>query len=473
MAQKLYTGTAGADLLDATALGLHDFAVFRGGGGADTMIGSSGNDRFAGLGTGAAMFGGAGNDSFFETFNANPPGGLDTIDGGTGRDEFIFAVFSNQITTALRAEIARLDGYLVDQVNAPSVHFVSQLLHVDLVNVEAARIRVDGVLKSLDSLIAQTVVTGTPGNDMIDASTHTDSVVLRAGAGADTVLGGSGNDRIDGGPGADFLSGGAGNDSFFETFDPQAADGRDTIDGGTGTDQLFLTLGTYQLTPAVVAELHRLEDFTILHGSDGTAHFTSDLLHLDMTNVEVARLRLDGAITTIEAVTPRIANGSFERAPDFTGWHVHAQSDASYVASSYDAHVDRSGAAFATNGIAAAVLGFQGGIAAHAGTATALGPVLTSDAFAARLGEHVSFDWTLSGVLAGGELKAVLLDGVTAAVVQTLFDTSAAVGVSTHGAAVGAAIGATGSYTLAFELISATGDTHLGAAATLDHVVIA
>lgn len=80
-------------------------------------------------------------------------------------------------------------------------------------------------------------ITGSAGNELINAGDGADSVI--AGDGNDTVLGGDGKDIIDGGTGDDSIDAGDGNDSVtgsdgVDTI--SGADGADTIDGGAGND---------------------------------------------------------------------------------------------------------------------------------------------------------------------------------------------------------------------------------------------
>ncbi len=96
------------------------------------------------------------------------------------------------------------------------------------VTIEAAHIW------NVDSL---TIDTGA-GNDVINASTISRSVVLNGGAGNDTLTGGTGNDTLSGGAGKDSLNGGTGTDSVVET----TADAVMTLTNaqltGNGTDKL-------------------------------------------------------------------------------------------------------------------------------------------------------------------------------------------------------------------------------------------
>lgn len=157
--------------------------------------------------------------------------------------------------------------------------------------------------------MAQTVFTSTVDNHLLDASALNTPAVLRGIAGSDTLIGGSAADRLDGGLGADLLQGGAGNDQFFVAVGKDLVAGQyDTIEGGTGTDELIITLNSAQLgTTEMKAELARLKTFLADHGSDPTAHFISDVLHVDLSGVEAARLRVDGVMKTLAEVLPTTA----------------------------------------------------------------------------------------------------------------------------------------------------------------------
>jgi hypothetical protein len=128
--------------------------------------------------------------------------------------------------------------------------------------------------------------------------------VLRGAQGDDTLLGGSGADRLSGNGGHDVLFGGAGNDQFFTAL----TRGKwDTIDGGTGQDSLCITLNSAQLARGdVKAALAALNTFlTHTVPADPTAHFISNTLHLDLTGVERASVRVDGVVKTLAEVGAR------------------------------------------------------------------------------------------------------------------------------------------------------------------------
>ena len=77
MAQITYTGTAGNDLLDASALGAKDTAVMTAGAGQNTTIGGARADRLSSDGDGS-LSGGAGNDVFCGTLSDTLAAGAKT-----------------------------------------------------------------------------------------------------------------------------------------------------------------------------------------------------------------------------------------------------------------------------------------------------------------------------------------------------------------------------------------------------------
>ena len=83
-------------------------------------------------------------------------------------------------------------------------------------------------------------LTGTPGNDIIDAGDGDDQIdggggddIICGGDGDDQISGGGGNDRVHGGAGSDNIGGGGGAD-FLE-----GNGGNDVIRGGPGNDDLW------------------------------------------------------------------------------------------------------------------------------------------------------------------------------------------------------------------------------------------
>ncbi len=196
------TGGADTDLLDYSAFttavtveltagtatntsSIANIENVTGGNGDDRLIGNSGNNVLTGNGGNDTLTGLAGTDQLF---------------GGLGTDRVVESVFGIlSLTTSL------LTG------------------------------KVGGGTDSLNS-IDEASLTGSSGNDSINASTFTGPVTLRGGAGNDSLLGGTGSDVLDGGEGKDTLKGGLGDDTL--TGDA----GIDSLDGGSGTDWLRETV---------------------------------------------------------------------------------------------------------------------------------------------------------------------------------------------------------------------------------------
>jgi hypothetical protein len=152
--------------------------------------------------------------------------------------------------------------------------------------------------------MTQVVYTGTAGDDFLDGSSlgTKDIAVFRGLGGNDTMIGGNGNDRFDGGAGGDSMSGGLGDDMFFISLDNRPGVGaHDTIDGGLGGDLLVIAAGAYQMTNAVIAEFTRLNIFLTENAGNSAAVFTSEILHLTMSAVEFAKIRLDGVLGDISS----------------------------------------------------------------------------------------------------------------------------------------------------------------------------
>ncbi|TCZ61364.1 hypothetical protein [Roseicella aquatilis] len=299
MAQIEFEATAPGQSLDASSLMPGDYAVLRGTTGSDTLIGSAGSDRLAGRGGGDWLFGGAGNDAFFEVLDTRQVGGArDTIDGGTGTDSFNLYMGSWQMTGTVQAELQRAAGFLIASAHDADAVFVSDIFQVEMTSIEQIKVVLDGVARAISSVITQAVIDGTAGDDLLDGSGWSIPLAFRYSTGSDTMLGGSANDRFAFSGGHDSLSGGAGNDAFFSLFDPTASGARDRVDGGAGRDTLGVFINSNQVTSAVVSELRLLQQHLADHGGDGT-HFTSDLLHLDITGIEAVIIKENGVNATL------------------------------------------------------------------------------------------------------------------------------------------------------------------------------
>jgi uncharacterized repeat protein (TIGR01451 family) len=87
---------------------------------------------------------------------------------------------------------------------------------------------------------ARPTIVGTPGNDVLQGTTHADIIVGLGGN--DQIFGNRGNDLICAGPGADFVDGGPGKDVIIGGRGPDrlfGGDGADVIRGKNGRDRLF------------------------------------------------------------------------------------------------------------------------------------------------------------------------------------------------------------------------------------------
>ncbi|MDO8262337.1 MAG: putative Ig domain-containing protein [Gallionella sp.] len=153
-------------------------------------------------------------------------------------------------------------------------------------------------------------ITGTDGNDIIDALAGDDRVFggegndvlqggdgndyLIAGAGDNTLLGGTGFDYLEGNAGNDMLGGGDGSDYLY------GSDGNDTLDGGAGNDELEDGSGndTYLFGRGSGQDVVYEWDDT--PGNVDTVQFAADVLH---TDVSVTQGRWGSVVLSINGTT--------------------------------------------------------------------------------------------------------------------------------------------------------------------------
>jgi Ca2+-binding RTX toxin-like protein len=188
-------GLAGDDSIDASALPAGLIALeLVGGPGADTVVGSAGDDRII----------------------WNPGDGSDTNDGGAGNDRVVVngSDGSNSFSMGNTAVAAGFD-----------LRFVGPFT-IDIRDAETLE------------------VNGRGGDDSIDASALAAGLValeLDGGEGNDTLTGSAGDDILRGGPGNDTLTAGLGTDQVFgdagdDVLVWNPGDGSDFNDGGEGND---------------------------------------------------------------------------------------------------------------------------------------------------------------------------------------------------------------------------------------------
>jgi serralysin len=156
--------------------------------GADTFIGSSGDDGFNGFAGNDTMFGNGGNDALLGG------AGDDKLYGGEGNDFLVGGAGSDTISGGNGIDTA---SYVV----------TTAAVTVSLAITTAQNTLGAGIdtLTSIENLI------GGAGADKLTGNSGAN--LLRGGAGNDTLLGGDGNDMLIGVTGNDILNGGNGTDT--------------------------------------------------------------------------------------------------------------------------------------------------------------------------------------------------------------------------------------------------------------------
>ena len=221
------TGGASNNALTATAFTGSGSVTLNGGGGNDTLLGSSsrvnvlnggdGDDSLKGGSLRDTLSGGAGNDSLLGMGDSDKlygDDGDDTLVGGTSNDTIDGGCGTDLILEIGNTNFTLRDTQLIG--NGTDV----------LVSIEAAQI------------------TGGTGANRLDASLFTGNVTLIGDAGNDTLIGGAGNDFLQGDLGNDSLKGRDGNDTLKGGNDTLASGSdNDTLNGGNGNDLLLGGIG--------------------------------------------------------------------------------------------------------------------------------------------------------------------------------------------------------------------------------------
>ncbi|MDA1013526.1 MAG: hypothetical protein O3A00_03615, partial [Planctomycetota bacterium] len=247
-------------------------------GGADLLIGGTGQDTLRGGGGNDALWGGS------DTDELEGQDGDDSLYGGSGIDIMYLDVFRDYTTfndsfdghgddNPLDAEIVKddnaIDILIIPGTEGDDTIFLrrdesnANRLLIDYQTPQDATPRVltakwrDG--NSI--LVEQFRIAGLSGNDRIEfaagdlapdfssLAARTDEFVtmIDGGPGRDTLIGTNGRDRIDGGVGSDLLFGFGGDDRLAgDNGDGSGAD-HDVLYGGEGHDDLLGGLGTNEL----------------------------------------------------------------------------------------------------------------------------------------------------------------------------------------------------------------------------------
>ncbi len=187
-------GGDGDDLLDASTF--QDDATLRGGAGNDTLLGGLGNDL---------LYGDAGDDVL------NGGDGLDSLNGGADND----TLTGGQGEDSLNGDEG--NDLLIE--NVAGTVFLNHVLYYaypfGIIEYDTLGIQI-GTVWIWDGIhgVESVHLTGSDGDDNINASTFVANVTLLGGAGHDTLIGGLGHDIIDGGLGDDQVTGGMGDDTL-------------------------------------------------------------------------------------------------------------------------------------------------------------------------------------------------------------------------------------------------------------------
>ncbi len=234
------TGGSMRNSIDASAFTTTGVTTISGGGSADTILGSDGNDIIYSLAGADIINGNGGDDSIFAgSGNDKVTGGpgADTLNGQNGNDSLV----------GDEGDDALVGGADIDTLLGGSGN---------------------------DFLSGQTeagLLYGGDGNDIIQGNTANDT--LYGEAGDDRLFGLQGDDVISGGDGADSLVGAIGNDSLYgdagaDTL--RGAVGNDLIDGGADFDRINeefdanvtivgITITTASLGSDTVAAIERIQ----------------------------------------------------------------------------------------------------------------------------------------------------------------------------------------------------------------------
>ncbi len=274
-----------------------DSVFINGGGGNETITGSSQRD-FISMGAGRdTVNAGDGNDTIsLDTISMQT---ADTINGGDGTDSFRLA--ANQAI-----DIRGLNFQSIENVNFTTGSNItmaaSQLggtgitLFLSGGDPGTNTVNVVGTLVDVTGLFS-----GFSDADTLNITGETSAQNTLIGSNSqETITGGDFEDEIFGGSG-DTLIGGASNDSFrfSQVFSINEVL---TINGGTQTDKIALNAGTgYNFTTAILSNLERVDFFA----ADQSATFSGSQLGVGKINTFVAAIN---GLTTVKVVNANNVN---------------------------------------------------------------------------------------------------------------------------------------------------------------------
>ncbi len=201
------------------------------GAGNDTVLGGDGNDVIYASRGNDSLLGEGGSDRFIYTTGD----GADTISGGTGTDTLDFSTSTGAISITFSGAQAGTfsDGSSTSSFSGIERYTLSSYADTVDAGFSTQSIVIDAGAgdDSIEFGVGNTTVYGGDGNDYIDDNSGTREL------GDNLIDGGAGNDRIYSGQGRDTVYGGTGNDLVY------AEEGDDLIYGGNGDDTLNGGLG--------------------------------------------------------------------------------------------------------------------------------------------------------------------------------------------------------------------------------------
>ncbi|MDN4146077.1 calcium-binding protein [Pseudomonas tohonis] len=285
------TGTSGIDFIYGGA----GDDVINGGTGADQIYGGDGNDTLAvnyAYSSGALFVGGKGNDTLLgsaydDTYVFNLGDGQDVIQDGRGNDVLRFGegIHAADITfERVGRDLIIRHSNGIDQITIPK--FISSIDTIEKDPLIETIQFADGTQWNLLSkLNAGILMRGTEEDDTLTGTSGIDFIY--GGAGDDVINGGTGADQLYGGDGNDTLAvnyayssgalfvGGKGNDTLIgsaydDTYVFNLGDGKDVIQDGRGNDVLRFGEGIL----AADVSLERVGRDLIIRHSNGTDQIT-------------------------------------------------------------------------------------------------------------------------------------------------------------------------------------------------------
>ena len=210
-------------------------------------------------------------------------GGNDTMDGGAGNDTFVGGAGNDSMTGGSGNDVAEFSMNRADatiNISGGSATVTSSEGTDVLTGVETLRFwDQDVAVSTTGATNGPDTLTGTAGDDNIDGLGGNDSITGLGGD--DTLIGGAGNDTLNGGTGSDRLEGGDGDDLLNPGNNTQ---GWEQVLPGAGNDTVsFANISSdgggglyhWDLNAAITATINgKTNTATVNKGANGTTTVT-------------------------------------------------------------------------------------------------------------------------------------------------------------------------------------------------------